>query len=175
MTGDDNFQGHQSSIVVIREVYESENAYEVFEVELERALDAGYHTIIIEPTRLGDETGRWISVGNCLHKTAVLSGLGAIGFGILCPNRPLIITPLAVVSWFCTALYTVSWQFDPCCYYQVEKNPGKLSKIPVLSTLQSNNPTILVRKNIKRRIILHSTVTSIAAVFCFWRIYDAFK
>lgn len=76
------YRGHQSSIVVIREVYESENAYEVFEVELERALDAGYHTIIIEPTRLGDETGRWISVGNCLHKTAVLSGLGAIGFGL---------------------------------------------------------------------------------------------
>lgn len=69
-------------IAVIREVYDSENAYEVFELELERALDIGYYMIVIEPTRLGDETGRWISVGNCLHKTAVLSGLGVIGFGM---------------------------------------------------------------------------------------------
>lgn len=95
--------------------------------------------------------------------------------GILWPNRPLVITPLAAISWFCTTLYTVSWQFDPCCYYQVEKHTEELAKLPILNTLQSNNPTILVRKSIKRRVILHSTVTTIAAVFCVWRLYDAFK
>lgn len=51
-------------------------------MELERALEAGIHTIVIEPTTLGDETARWIAVGNCLHKTAVLAGFGSIVSGL---------------------------------------------------------------------------------------------
>lgn len=67
-----------SNVAVIREVYDSEYAHEAFAMELERALDANCTVIVIEPTQLGDETARWISVGNCLHKTAVFSGLGAL-------------------------------------------------------------------------------------------------
>lgn len=48
---------------------------------MERALEAEYNLIVIEPAKLGDETSRWIAVGNCLHKTASLSGLGAIATG----------------------------------------------------------------------------------------------
>lgn len=66
---------------IIREVYDSENAHEAFGEELERALEAGCQMIIIEPSRLGDETARWIAVGNCLHKTAVVAGLGSIVTG----------------------------------------------------------------------------------------------
>lgn len=67
---------------VIREVYDSENAHETFEADLDKALYAKVNYIIIEPTRLGDETGRWITVGNCLHKTAVISGLASVASGI---------------------------------------------------------------------------------------------
>ncbi|CAB0000122.1 unnamed protein product, partial [Nesidiocoris tenuis] len=63
---------------VIREVYDNENAHDVFAEELERALDASAPVIVIEPHRLGDETARWIAVGNCLHKTAVITGIGAV-------------------------------------------------------------------------------------------------
>jgi Mitochondrial morphogenesis regulator len=69
---------------VVREVYEGENAFETFEKELDKALYAKVDYIIIEPTRLGDETGRWITVGNCLHKTAVISGLASIATGEWC-------------------------------------------------------------------------------------------
>ena len=62
-------------------MYDSDAAHEVFELELERALEACIQTIVIEPTTLGDETARWISVGNCLHKTAVLAGFGSIMTG----------------------------------------------------------------------------------------------
>lgn len=34
--------------------------------------------IIIEPVKLGDETARWITVGNFLNKTAVVSGISSI-------------------------------------------------------------------------------------------------
>jgi hypothetical protein len=67
---------------VVREVYEGENAFETFEKELDKALYAKVDYIIIEPTRLGDETGRWITVGNCLHKTAWISGLASIATGM---------------------------------------------------------------------------------------------
>lgn len=74
-----------SRIAIIREVYDSDSAHETFELELERALERGVPTIVIEPTTLGDETARWIAVGNCLHKTAVLAGFGAISTGTRCP------------------------------------------------------------------------------------------
>lgn len=70
-----------ASVSIIREVYDSANAHEAFEYELERALEAEYNLIVIEPSKLGDETSRWITVGNCLHKTASLSGLTAIVTG----------------------------------------------------------------------------------------------
>lgn len=73
---------HSAEIAVIREIYDGENAQERFELELERALEAAVPVIIIEPVRLGDETARWIAVGNCLHKTAVLGGLGSIIAGL---------------------------------------------------------------------------------------------
>lgn len=71
-----------SETAVIKEIYDSENAHEAFVDELERALESGCKFIIIEPPRLGDETARWIAVGNCLHKTAVISGVSAIICGM---------------------------------------------------------------------------------------------
>lgn len=68
-------------MAVIQEVYDGEYSQQCFAMELERALDAGCEVIVIEPTQLGDETARWISVGNCLHKTAVISGVSAIVAG----------------------------------------------------------------------------------------------
>ena len=46
-------------------------------------VQVGCRTIIIEPTKLGDETSRWISIGNLLHKVALMSGFGAFAIGIM--------------------------------------------------------------------------------------------
>lgn len=70
-----------SSVAIIREVYDSENAHLKFEMELERALEAGVSVIVIEPEPLGEETARWIYVGNLLHKVSVYSGLCGIASG----------------------------------------------------------------------------------------------
>lgn len=71
-----------SSVAIIREVYDSENAHIKFEMELERALEAGVSVIVIEPESLGEETARWIYVGNLLHKISVYSGLCGVASGI---------------------------------------------------------------------------------------------
>lgn len=106
---------------VIREVYEGDESCETFENELEKALEAKVKYIIIEPQLLGDETALWIRVGNCLHKTAVVSGLASIVCAAIMPDRPVFSAPLNAISIFCTGLYTISWNVDYCCQYQVRK------------------------------------------------------
>ncbi|XP_054710349.1 transmembrane protein 11, mitochondrial-like [Uloborus diversus] len=162
------------NLAIIREIYDGENAHEVFENELEKALEAKCACIVIEPTKLGEETARWISVGNCLHKTAVLSGFGSILSSIVWPDKMYISFPLNGISFFCTGLYAVSWQSDPCCKYQVEADPRNLEKLP-LHTIPSTSPVVLVRKDDTRRIVLHTAITLLAMAFCAFRIYKSFK
>lgn len=69
---------HSTNIAVIREVYDSEYSQHCFSMELEKALDSRCSYIVIEPSQLGDETARWISFGNYLHKTAVISGVASV-------------------------------------------------------------------------------------------------
>lgn len=69
------------TVHLIREIYDGENAHESFISDLDRALIEKYDYIIVEPATVADETSRWIMVGNCLHKTAVFSGLASIASG----------------------------------------------------------------------------------------------
>ncbi|KAL1426985.1 hypothetical protein MTO96_003280 [Rhipicephalus appendiculatus] len=97
--------------VIIHELYEGENSHEAFELDFDRALEAGPASIIVEPRRLGEETARWIALGNCLHQTSLLSGIGSLATTLLlCPPSPtpssahtlfVIGAPLAGVSAFC--------------------------------------------------------------------------
>ena len=128
-------------------------------------------TIIIEPTKLGDETARWIMVGNCLHKTSVLSGLSAIVSGSMWPERHLVNIPLAFAGVVCAGVYAVSWQFDPCCKYQVEYDTRKLQRLP-LHNLASSSPVVLVRKNDRRRKMLQNTIALVAAGLVGYRFYE---
>ncbi|GLV38786.1 Pmi [Carabus blaptoides fortunei] len=167
---------HPSNVAVIREVYDSEYAHEAFAMELERALDANVIVIVIEPNQLGDETARWISVGNCLHKTAVISGFGALLSGLIWADRPLICTPLGTLSLLCTGLYTVSWQFDPCVKYQVECDSRRLARLPgYQSAMASASPIVLVRKDDTKRKLVHCTVSLLSAALCAYRIYHSIK
>lgn len=69
---------HPSNTAVIREVYDSEYSQHHFSMELEKALESCCSIIVIEPNALGEETARWITFGNYLHKTAVISGVTSI-------------------------------------------------------------------------------------------------
>ncbi|XP_063620360.1 transmembrane protein 11 homolog, mitochondrial-like [Cydia splendana] len=162
-----------SSVAIIREVYDSENAHIKFEMELERALEACVSVIVIEPESLGEETARWIYVGNLLHKVSVYSGLCGIASGLAWSS--LACTPFGVASILCAGCYTLSWQWDPCCKYQEEKDRRHLSTLPILSDLTSASPVVLVRTDNRRKIYLHSSVSIAAAAICLWRLYETFK
>lgn len=95
--------------------------------------------------------------------------------GILWGDRPYICGPLGFTAVITCGLYTVSWQFDPCCQYQVETDTCKLPHVELLAVLGPSSPTFLVRKDDTRRRILHTTITLAALSITAWRVYQAFK
>lgn len=160
---------------IVHEIYNGENAQDQFEYELEMALEAQYKYIVIEPTRIGDETARWITVGNCLHKTAVLSGTACLLTPLSLPSEfsRYVALPAGALSVACAALYGISWQFDPCCKYQVEYDSQKLSRLP-LHTLTSSTPVVLVRRDDVYRKRLHNTIALAALAYCAMKIYELY-
>ncbi|GAB0089873.1 transmembrane protein 11 homolog, mitochondrial [Sergentomyia squamirostris] len=164
----------QHSIFVVREVYNDGNAQEDFESELERALVARYAYIIIEPPRLGEETARWITVGNVLYKSSVTCGVLSMASGLCLPKRFILSVPLCVVSILFTGLYTLSWLYDPCCQYQVVKDRKTLEKVTKQEGKSSSAlPVVLVYT--KKSSTIERTVTLLAASFCAWQIYRSFN
>lgn len=122
---------------------------------------------------LPDETARWILVGNCLSKTSIVSGLAALAAGYLWPRNICISGSFGVVSLFCHGLYSISWNYDPCCQYQVESNSKKLSKVPGLHDFSS--PVVLVYKPNTKSIWTQRLAMSFALGYCGFRIYENFK
>lgn len=162
------------SVRVIREVYEGENAHEMFQADLNKALFDKVRFIIIEPTRLGEETERWIAVGNCLHKTALISGAASIAIGAVWREKLTIYSAsFCIVSMFCTSLYAICWNCDPCVEYQVERKQRNLLKIPVPEGASS--PVVLVHTGNRFATISHRIVTVLATSVCVWSVYRAFK
>lgn len=146
---------------------------EDLEIELDKALDVQAEFIVIEPKTLGDETARWIKVGNCLHKTAVISGL-VCGLGQSMDNsKTYIILSCGMISVFCASVYAISWQYDPCCKYQVEDNVPKLEKI--IGNLSTESPVLLVRRDDSRRKKLHNIIAIISGIICAYRFYKWLK
>nr|CAD7413072.1 unnamed protein product [Timema cristinae] len=90
-------------------------------------------------------------------------------------DRPYVCTPIGALSLLCAGLHTISWQFDPCVQYQVENDLTRLSKYPEINLLAAASPIVLVRRDNSRRKLLQTSVTLLAAAFCAWRIYDAYK
>jgi len=143
----------------------------------EQALDASSPIIIIEPQQLGEETSRWIRVGNCLHKTSVLSAVGSIAVSALRISSSIATAAylsLGVSSVLCASVYAASWQFDPCCKYQTVSESDTLRRLPLID-LVSTSPVVLVRRDDTRRKWLQNVLATAAAIMCMWRIYYARK
>jgi len=155
--------------IVIQEVYECENAEEMFEIQLEKALELGCETIVIEPTKLGSDISRWITSGNWFHKTSVFSGFGSITLGLLWCDRPYLYLPLGLMSTFMGGLYMVQ-AMDPCCRYQVLTDKKKLAGYH--SGLPSAPPVVIHKKDsqFRRRKIVHLAVSLATVAFCSWKI-----
>ncbi|XP_065066308.1 transmembrane protein 11, mitochondrial-like [Rhopilema esculentum] len=157
--------------VVIRKEFEEEQE-EYYEEQLEDALDDKVPFIIIEPEQIGNETTKWIQMGNFLHKTGVLSGAGSLVVQLICPQKykDYLCIPLGVLSLSCITLYNVSWQFDPCCKYQVEYDTSTLEKLQ-LEHLTSSSVVVLQRRDDIYRKRLHNCLGILVVTLFSWKVY----
>lgn len=146
---------------------------ELYDLELEHALSFHYSMIVIEPKALGDQVSRWIRVGNFLHKTSVVCGLGCLFSPLVLPpnSRTNLSITMGSASLLLAAVYNMSWQYDPCCKYQVEYDSHNLAKVP-LESLTTPSPVVLVYKDDKYRKRLHN-ITAVAV--CIYMGYKAYQ
>lgn len=118
---------------------------------------------------------RWIRFGNFLHKTAVISCLAGLVCVPVVPHRLFhyISFPLGATGVLCVALYDVSWQFDPCCKYQVDHDGHELTHVPS-HELHSSSPVVLVFRNDKYRKRLHNVLAIATLALLGWKVYRSF-
>jgi len=162
---------------VIRDLYNSEGyASGLLEEQLESSLESQVSYIIIEPKCLGDETSKWIQVGNFLHKSAVLSGFTCLLVPLLCPKRfkLYLIAPLFTINTLSVLFYNMSWQFDPCCKYQVERNESRLEQLH-LQTLATTSPVVLVHRDDKYRKRLHNYISMAVLTYVSWKCFQYYR
>ncbi len=162
---------HRSQYTVI---HDNQDLHSL-ECELETALETGYLLIVIEPMGLGDRAIRWIRVGNFLHKCAVLSSVGVLGVGpFLSPKLSLYsVVPVGVFGVLCACVYDLSWQYDPCCKYQVDYHGQELTTVPS-QELESTSAVVLVQRNDKYRRILHNTLAVIVTGVVCYKVFKYF-
>ncbi|KAM5292621.1 transmembrane protein 11, mitochondrial-like [Ctenodactylus gundi] len=180
LTGTTNTPAPQVSLSItdchiVHENYNGENAQDQSEYELEQALEAQCNNIVIKPTHISDKTACWITVGNCLHKTAMLAGTACLftPLALSLDYSHYISLLTGMLSLACCTLYGISWQFDPCCKYQVEYDAYKRSRLP-LHTLTSSAPVMLVLKDDLHRKILPNTIALAALVYCVKKIHELY-
>jgi Mitochondrial morphogenesis regulator len=131
-------------------------------------------------------------VGNCLHKSALLSSVASLvsgkklketqmnldyiyfsSKGFFWPRNITVSGSFVAVSFFCVSLYTISWNSDPCVNYQIENNPKKLPKFPNLNDFTS--PVVLTFKNNARTVTSHRIMLALAMGVVAYRIYKSVK
>lgn len=139
-------------------------------LQLERALLTKYKCIIIEPKLLAEETCRWIMLGNILTRMSAITGIASILFA---PSRLYISAPLAGVSLVARGFYDISWNFDPCSQYQVERNLDRLDIDDEHKerVAKSESTRILVFKDNTIVNCACRTVTVAAIVLCAIQLY----
>ncbi|XP_068413866.1 transmembrane protein 11, mitochondrial-like [Eschrichtius robustus] len=123
--------------------------------------------------RTAGDFGRWITVGNCLHKTTVLADTACLFTPLALPldYSHYISLPTGMLSLACCTLYGIIWHFDPCCKYLVEYDAYRLSRLP-LHTLTSSSRVVLVLKDDLHRKRRHNAIALAALVYYVKKIYE---
>eukprot|EP00056_Hartaetosiga_gracilis_P002231 m.51818 g.51818 ORF g.51818 m.51818 type:complete len:166 (+) comp10967_c0_seq1:112-609(+) len=129
--------------------------------DLERMLQKNVKYIGIENALLAGKVESAIEIGNRLHKTAVLSGLGALVVGVFSGKQfETVCFALGGLSAVCSLWYMADWQFDPLCKYQVAPLGVQMPQV------EAKELTIIERKDDSARKVLHTTISAISGLVC---------
>ena len=155
--------------------------------ELDQYLYSQTKVIIIRARTLGYETRKWISFGNWLHRTAIISSINCLMTAKVWGTDHVFLLPWGVLSILTGSIYAISWQTDPCMEYQVEKNADKIRTILKTSRLKDfddddlesddyenedccNSVVLIHTHTLAKRLVCNAMVL-LAAWICGYRIY----
>eukprot|EP00041_Stephanoeca_diplocostata_P005240 m.58466 g.58466 ORF g.58466 m.58466 type:complete len:242 (-) comp15653_c0_seq2:113-838(-) len=140
------------------------------DIVFERAITREIEVVAVEDSKLAAASARSIQIGNILHKTAVLAGLG----GVLCHTvkgdaATRVMLGLSVASVGAASLYGTMVQADPICKYQVDVHGAAAEEMPAGSLKPDTAYVIFVRRNDTARKVVHYTLALAAACLYGWR------
>uniref|UniRef100_A0A915KX31 Uncharacterized protein n=1 Tax=Romanomermis culicivorax TaxID=13658 RepID=A0A915KX31_ROMCU len=171
-------------IRVVQEIFNEDDVgmHEYNLEQLDMALEDKSQIVVIEPKRLGDQTKRWIKMGNFLSQLVTVSGLSSLIITVAystpkCKPNWCFLGTLYGVCLTTHVLYRVSWCCDPCVDYQVENDPENLEttfrEINGHKSHSSNLLVVLVRKENKRKfsLLLNDIIALSIAGFVGYKIF----
>jgi len=153
-----------------------EGGSEALQCQFEDAMDKQFSVIVVEPPGLGSDCIKWIKLGNFLHKSSVLTTFGFLVSIPFVPTKYVLMStaPIGLFGVVCAGVYSLSWQSDSCCKYQVDYRGRMLTRIPS-QDIQSSNPIVLVRRNDKYRKYLQNTLSVIALGYVGFLVYKYYR
>ena len=93
--------------------------------------------------------------------------------GFIWPEKRLLPLPFGIAALFCSSLYMINWQFDPCGQYRVEKSKSmERSNKEVMS----KKAITLTRKHFveintfSNLLSVHAISSLFAFGFCYWKL-----
>lgn len=158
-------QAEVEDLAVIRQADGEDRSNVAFSLEV--ALSAGEPFVVIQDRSLASETRISISIGNFLHKGAVLSGLLCLCTGLL--GTPRLAVQAGLMSGLCAIVYDTSWAYDSCCQYQVARLDRWYEELPMTNQLDLDDlasATVLVKKDDRVRRKLHNFLAGCSLGVC---------
>ena len=142
---------------------------------LERAITAGCDLIAIEAAPMANEAARSIQLGNALHKTSVLTGLGF--WPALWLDAPFerTLLPLCAASAGCCLLYDLFWQRDPLCKYQIDSHGDRMVDVPSDMIKDGTSYVLLIRRDDSARKVLQRTIALGVVAYCGLKLQRTFS
>ncbi|KFD45014.1 hypothetical protein M514_14109 [Trichuris suis] len=175
MAANDNNRSNVSSssspvitpqIIIIDDIFPRDNNFDSFNamVQLDKALEEKCPIIVIEPKTLGEQTSRWIEIGNMLHRSSVLLSIGSILAVFSYPKASKVWSSTCSAAAICLLFYWFGWSSDPCSHYRLETDLDKVAKLELGESRLKSAVVLVHRNDLPRRRFQRALVTVASAL-----------
>uniref|UniRef100_A0A5S6PZA5 Uncharacterized protein n=1 Tax=Trichuris muris TaxID=70415 RepID=A0A5S6PZA5_TRIMR len=175
MLGNENNRSNFSSssspvtspqIAIIDDIFPRDNNFDSINAmaQLDKALEEKYPIIVIEPKTLGEQTSRWIEIGNMLHRSSVLLSIGSIVTVFSYPKATKVWCCTCSAAAVCLLLYWFGWSSDPCSHYRLETDLDNVAKLELGDSRLKSAVVLVYRNDFPRRRFQRAIVTIASAV-----------
>jgi hypothetical protein len=141
-------------------------------LQLDEAVNQGIQTILIEPTKLGNRTITWLTLGKYLRRFSTSMGICCLLSGFKLPENHEIHIITGSLNLILGTFYFISWNSDSCITYRYEQSLNKLPNYVPRDQIRTSKPVILVKdKSYLIKNILHRSIFSISLTYLTYKFF----